>query len=373
MTASDPFDSRKLSFEPAGTAWVLANPRAGRGRAERIATLTTRALAAAGWDSKLSTQHPEQFIPAGGPPNACVVIGGDGTLRAAVSRLLQEFGDDTPPILPVPMGTANLMGQYLGTPRPLGQIAVEGALQTAEAFYPSPERLVGRAVGPRIYRRTRRLLGKLAPLTSSGARQTAAAVVASLAGGTARRLDVGEAGGHPFLLMAGIGFDAHVVHALDRRRRETPGPVGLLSYALPALSAITQHAFPKLIVRVDGRRVWGPEQGLVMVANVPQYGTGFPIVPDARADDGRLDVLCLPCRDRPSLARLFAEAAIGSHVRLTGTASVTGREIQIESVAGSGNVPVQIDGDPGGTLPITLRVHPAAVPFVISARAATTT
>ena len=366
MPPTDTPEPRLVRFARAGSAWVLANPRAGRGRAERIAALTTRALASAGWATTLSTEHPDTSIPADGPPTVCVVIGGDGTLRAAVARLLSEFGDSIPPILPVPMGTANLMGQYLGTPRPLGQIAAEGALQTVKAVYANPERLVGRSLGPGAYRRARRTLAKIAPLTASSARRTSAAVVSRLSSGVARRLDIGEADGQPFLLMAGIGFDAHVVHALDRRRRESPGPVGLLSYALPALSAITQHVFPRLTVRVDGRRVWGPEQGLVMVANVPQYGTGFPIVPEARADDGLLDVLCLPCRDRPSLARLFAEAATGSHTRLTGTASATGTTIEVSGAPDGPKVPVQVDGDPGGTLPITLRACPAAVPFVVS-------
>lgn len=356
-------DDPRLQRFRRGSAWVLANPRAGRGRATAVTSSITRALLANGWSTTLCTDHPAERIPPDGPPAACVVIGGDGTLRAAVARLLQEFGDRVPPVLPVPMGTANLMGQYLGTPRPLTQIAAEGVWQTVSSFHSRPERLVGRSLGPRAYRRARRLVGTLAPQSTSSTRRTAAEVAALLNGGVARRIDVGEVNGAPFLLMAGVGFDAQVVHALDQRRARTPGPVGLLSYALPAISAIAGHGFPPLMVRADGKRLWGPARGLVMVANVPQYGTGFPIVPAARGDDGRLDVLCLPCRDRPELAKLFALAATGGHTNLAGSASATAIDIEITSTEGK-TVPVQIDGDPGGHLPITLRIRPAAVPFV---------
>ena len=361
-----PNDERATRFPAQGKAWVLANPRAGRGRAAPLAAKIARALDAAGWDATLSTDHPAEHVPPSGPPAACVVLGGDGTLRAAVTRLLSDFGEATPPVLPVPMGTANLMGQYLGTPRPLAQIAAEGAWQAASSFHTRPERLVGKSLGPKAYRRARRILGRVAPQVTGSARRTAAEVVALLGAGHARRVDVGEAGDEPFLLMAGVGFDAHVVHALDRRRAATSGPVGLLSYALPALSAVFQHRFPRLIVRADGRRLWGPMQGLVMVANVPQYGTGFPIVPGARGDDGLLDVLCLPCHDRPSLARLFAEAAAGTHVKLPRAAQARATTIEVTAADGE-PVPVQIDGDPGGHLPVVLRARPAAVPFVARA------
>lgn len=362
MTRDSIDDPRHQRFG-RGEAWVFANPRAGRGRATAVAAGISRALVANGWTATVSTDHAAERVPDNGPPAACVVIGGDGTLRAVVARLFSDFGRDVPPILPVPMGTANLMGQYLGTPRPLTQIAAEGVWQTVSSFHSRPERIVGRSLGRRAYRRARRLVGTLAPQSRSSARRTAAEVVALLNGGVARRIDVGEVNGSTFLLMAGVGFDAQVVHALDQHRGRTPGPVGLLSYALPAVSAIAGHNFPPLMVQADGKRLWGPARGLVMVANVPQYGTGFPIVPAASGDDGLLDVLCLPCRDRAALARLFALAATGDHTNLAGSASATATHIRITSAEREA-VPVQIDGDPGGHLPVVLRVRPAAVPFV---------
>jgi aspartyl-tRNA(Asn)/glutamyl-tRNA(Gln) amidotransferase subunit A len=48
-------------------------------------------------------------------PEAAIVVGGDGTLRGVVQEMLKAFPvAQFPPILVVPLGTANLMGRHLG-------------------------------------------------------------------------------------------------------------------------------------------------------------------------------------------------------------------------------------------------------------------
>jgi len=49
-------------------------------------------------------------------------LAGMGTLRAVASRCLEVRGE-IPPLLPVPMGTANLMGRYLGVHWQAGDLA----------------------------------------------------------------------------------------------------------------------------------------------------------------------------------------------------------------------------------------------------------
>ena len=321
---------------PDGAAWFLVNPRAGRGRAAAVARHLARGLRRRGRPVVTTTDHPALAAPPPDRPAVAIAVGGDGTLRAAVARLLDLYGGDVPPVLPVPMGTANLMGQHLGLPRPVAQIAAEGVRHGLS--------LAGPFAGAAKLRALR------------DARAAARRTLAALDRGRAVPTDVGVANGSQFLLMAGVGFDAHVVRSLDARRT---GAIGLLSYALPAAGAVAAFDFPPLVVRADGRHLWGPARGVVMVANVPQYGTGFPIVPHARADDGRLDVLCLPCAGRGDLLKLFALAAVGDH--LPRGVSATAAHVEVTADA---PVPVQVDGDPGGTLPLTVDVLPAAVPLV---------
>ncbi len=355
-------DSRRVRFG-RGACWLLANPRAGRGRAAGVGAAVARAVRGAGWDVTVQTDHPASRLPSTERPDAVIALGGDGTIRAAVAALLNRFGNDPPPVLPVPMGTANLLGQYLGLPRPVWHIAAEGSWQLAATLYAKMAKPTVDTRLPRRLRHTIRRAGyKLAPHAKVADRQVAARTLAALETGRATRLDVGAVNGEPFLLMAGIGFDAHVVSRLDRRRQRGGGAIGLASYAVPALDAVAGYGFPPLSVEVDGKPLWGPAPGIVMIANVPQYGTGFPIVPNATATDGVLDVVCLPVASKLALARLFALAATGKHLSLADGAASRGRSVTVS--ADADDVPVQVDGDPGGTLPITATVHPAAVPFV---------
>src|SRR5207248_2880051 len=107
-----------------------------------------------------------------------------------------------PPLLTVPMGTANLLGRHLGTLWPDRDLAT----RVAEAI---------------------------------GAMRTV-------------RLDAATANDELFLLMAGIGLDAKIVHELDRLRS---GPIDLTSYALPAALALGFYTYPALTVWVDGKKL----------------------------------------------------------------------------------------------------------------------
>lgn len=346
--------------------WILANPRAGRGHGQSVAESINQALRAFGRPATISYEPPERAGPAE-RPDVIVVVGGDGTLRGAVQRMLELYGADVPPMLPVPMGTANLIGQYLGMDRGLLSIGVEGVRALAHSFsaHEAVRRLPRLRLGsmrlrPRLA--ARRMLRRLLPPAAQVVREAADRALRALERLEIHRIDAGIANGRLFLLMAGIGFDAHIIHALDERRG---GPIGLLSYALPAASAVARYGFPPLRVDVDGGRVFGPRQGVVMIANLPQYGTGFPIVPGARGDDGLLDVLCLPCASRARLIELFALATEQRHMDVPGAVRATGRSIHVTSEVA---IPVQIDGDPGGTLPLTATLHAQQVPLVRPAR-----
>jgi diacylglycerol kinase (ATP) len=310
---------------------IFANPIAGRGRGRRIAERLRVRLTADGYDAEIVTDRPDCFdlARADGPTRAAIVIGGDGTLRAVAHRLYLDPCQipagatvptaghlrDDPPLLIVPLGTANLMGRHLG---------IRWNDRTLE------DQVVGAITRNRVV-----------------------------------RLDTARANGRLFLLMAGIGFDAHVVHELARLRR---GPIRLASYVTPALSALIEYSFAPLRVTVDGQEVFGPEPGIVFVGNLPEYGTGFPVLPQARADDGVLDVCAMPCRSRQDLIKLFLQAAIGEHVRAEGVAYVKGRHVKVVATGGQA-VPIQVDGDPAGHTPAEIDLLPIRLPFIVPADA----
>jgi diacylglycerol kinase family enzyme len=89
---------------------IFANPIAGRGKGVAIA----RRLEQRFPGSRLFLDPPERISDdqLKTPASAAIVIGGDGTLRGVAQRLLACRS--VPPMLVVPLGTANLMARHLG-------------------------------------------------------------------------------------------------------------------------------------------------------------------------------------------------------------------------------------------------------------------
>ncbi len=240
------------------------------------------------------------------------MIGGDGTVRAVARALYHHEKRDNasgPPLLIVPMGTANLLGRHLG-------------LSWDDHHLPAR---VADAIGNHH-------------------------VV---------HLDTACANDELFLLMAGIGIDAGIVHELARIR---DGPIQLASYVLPAALALRAYHYPALTVTVDDKTIARDLPSIAFVGNVKEYGTGFPLLPHARPDDGLLDVCVLPCRTPQDAARHFLYAAAGEHLQSEGVVYTTGKSIRITS---SEPVPVQIDGEAAGHTPLDIRLMPIRVPFIV--------
>jgi diacylglycerol kinase (ATP) len=287
---------------------IFANPIAGSGRGKTIATALQKRLSHHGIDVQLfldRTTHIESINPHD-PVRAAVVIGGDGTLRAVAEFLLQQFSPETiPPLVVVPLGTANLMRTHLGLDWKPGDI--ERAIEQRRVIH----------------------------------------------------LDVARANGQLFLLMAGIGIDAAIVHALDKIRS---GPITKLSYLLPSALALKDYKFPTMSVELDGKPIFSTAPALAFVGNVREYGTGFPILPDARSDDGLLDVCVLPCKNPQELIEIALRTAAGEHLQMRGVVFARGKKIRIHADV---DVPVQLDGDAAGHTPLDIELLPYRLPFIV--------
>jgi diacylglycerol kinase family enzyme len=290
---------------------IFANPIAGRGQGRTVARRLERELVAAGFSARVLFDRPSDLKPGDfEPTTAGISIGGDGTLRGVVNLLFAN-GREGPPLLPVPMGTANLMGRHLGVAWPPSRM---------------PE-----------------------------------AVIETIKQNKILKLDGGIANGRIFLLMAGVGIDAQVVHLLDRMRR---GPIDMTSYLLPAAMTVAGYQFPPITVEVDGRAVIENTPAIAIIGNVKEYGTGFPILTEAIPTDGLLDVCVMPCQDWRDLTRILMLVATGEHAMDEDVIYTQGKSICVTSPE---RVPVQADGDSAGFTPLDIKLHPRQIPFLVPA------
>src|SRR4051794_6155520 len=99
------------------TVLIFANPIAGRGRGKRIAVRLRDRLEMDGYDVRIifdrADMLPDDALPLD-DVRAAISIGGDGTLRTVAQRLFDRYPENKmPPLMVVPLGTANLMARHL--------------------------------------------------------------------------------------------------------------------------------------------------------------------------------------------------------------------------------------------------------------------
>src|ERR1051325_1429619 len=94
------------------TGAIFANPIAGRGKARQFVSAIEEALKRNGYRALVFLKRvdalKDEELAGLSKAKAVVSIGGDGTLRGVVDRLVGVCRP-LPPFLVVPMGTANLM------------------------------------------------------------------------------------------------------------------------------------------------------------------------------------------------------------------------------------------------------------------------
>jgi diacylglycerol kinase family enzyme len=184
-----------------------------------------------------------------------------------------------------------------------------------------------------------------------GLRRNPTWLARTIAAGAVHRADVGRLGDRRFLLMAGFGFDGDVVTRHHRSRTTRSGrvkPTHRAAYVEPILRSSLFYRFPQISVTIQDP---GREEILrgttVFVFNLPRYALGLPFAPQARQDDGLLDLVVFrdpgPFQALYYLWRVFC----GTHLDHPG---VMHRRIRRVVLGSDTAVPVQLDGDPAGFL-----------------------
>jgi YegS/Rv2252/BmrU family lipid kinase len=194
-----------------------------------------------GWDEPLWLEttpedggrgQAESAVSAGA--DLVLACGGDGTVTACAEGIAATGV----PLAVIPLGTGNLLARNIGLPMDLDE-----ALTVA----------VGRAQ---------------------------------------QSLDVGRVNGTMFVVMAGLGLDAHMLNGTSQPAKER---LGWFAYAISAARHLRDRPM-RVTISTDGGRSRRMRASTLIIGNVGWLQGGFPLMPDARPDDGRLDAVVLTAR-----------------------------------------------------------------------------
>jgi diacylglycerol kinase (ATP) len=131
----------------------------------------------------------------------------------------------------------------------------------------------------------------------------------------------------------------------------------MLLYRLAPIRAIATWRAPTFTVCADGVTTT-VRAHMVVLANSGAYGHGLQIVPPAKVDDGRLDVMIVGNMPRRAVVSFMREAEHGAHIHRPEVSLSTAREVTLSA---DRPLPVCGDGDELAQLPVTVRLRPGAL------------
>ena len=304
-------------------AVIIRNPISGSPQRQFAFARAVQAFEEAGWEVEVWVTkrkgHARELaaaaVKAGWP--AIVVAGGDGSIGQTVDGMLHEGGHDASLGI-IPLGTGNVFAREMGLPFP-------------------------KSPGDDAPARAARIIIQNAPV----------------------RIDVGRANGHYFLSWAGVGLDARVTEEVESRlafKRRAP----LFSYGATAIRTILRYDAGEMKLTLDGEEVMAGRFPLVVAANIRLYARYFHLNPDAKIDDGLMDLLIFTHSSKIKLAYGAARLVMQPHSLPAGVVRRQARRVELFADPPQ---PYHLDGDPLGMTPLEiesihrgLRIHlPQAV------------
>ena len=158
-----------------------------------------------------------------------------------------------------------------------------------------------------------------------------------------------------FFLMAGIGFDAAIVsHVRPRLKRR----VGEAAFWYAGFGHLARWQPVFFNVEVDGQTL---RSTFATIGKAAHYGGNLAITPRAQLDKPEFEICIVASKSRLRFLYLLSHAMRPEGV----TEDLRGvRFIRTTRARVSGNVPVQIDGELTGQLPMTFEIAPSPIEII---------
>ena len=175
-------------------------------------------------------------------------------------------------------------------------------------------------------------------------------------------IDLGKVNETLFATVAALGFDSKVAEYVDEGKHPK-FLSGTLSYLYGIFAVLFKFSCPKVSIKGD----FGSYTGnifLVASGNTPDYGGDFKITPNAKIDDGILNICIVKNISKIKALILLPRVFFGTHIKHPKAIYEPSKNLSISS---ENSISIWADGEYVGTTPATISILPKAL-NVYSAR-----
>jgi len=281
--------------------FFVLNHRSGSGRAARIEAQVLRLFKNKAFQTRFIEMGKNSSVEdalaeaIALKPAAVFACGGDGTVNL-VGKYLKDTGI---PLGIIPLGSGNGLARHLGISMRSGK-----ALEQALRFQ-------------------------------------------------VKHIDTGLIGGHFFVNVAGLGYDARISHAFKERKRR-----GLLGYVRTIIRNLKLEPGPFQVAEKNA--TWQGEAWMICFANGSQWGNNVSLMPGARLDDGSLKAIIFQPAGPLTLPSIGFRMMTKNIHRAPGVQVISGSFFQ---VAGKKKTAIHVDGEPAGFFKgiLTVEIFPKSL------------
>jgi diacylglycerol kinase (ATP) len=161
----------------------------------------------------------------------------------------------------------------------------------------------------------------------------------------------GLCGERPFFIMASLGFDSKIISRIAQTRKSAIGHMG---YVVPTIKELLTFKTPKITLEVDGKLCVDDQYGYLIIANRPDYALRMNPTPEAKSIVPELTARFFPNHSVLASLQWLTYALLGGQIPIERGKLYSGKTFRV-SVSNLENFPIQIDGEYGGEVPLTIR------------------